>query len=64
MGDILIDRIVDRVSKRCVLSAFYFFLCLHAQQPSTFFKSYMNGSFFAVFCHVLLHFVRTARIIK
>ena len=35
-------------------------LCLHAGQPCTFFKSYMHGSFFTVFCHVLLHLLCTA----
>ena len=35
-------------------------LCLHARQPCTFSKSYMHGSFFATFCHMLLHLVCTA----
>ena len=32
-------------------------LYLHAWQMCTFFKSYMQGSFFTAFCHMLLHFV-------
>ena len=46
-----------------IYSRHHFSLCLHPRQPCTFFKSYMRGSFFAAFCHVLLHFVCTAEII-
>ena len=37
-------------------------LRLHARQPCTFFKSYVHSSFFASFCHMLLHLVCTAEI--